>query len=191
MYDFKNVIKMCDKVLALDLNNEEAFYLKALGQIGSLDIDAAITTAKRLLDYNPHKSEAYALLGAAYVEKLEYEIAEKFYKEAILINSKNADYFLNLALLQEKLEKPKEALRHLYVAHLLSADNKQINSKLIEMYVNQKQYKNALKLLQHQLKNTQNFEAKKEIQTQLKDISLLYKKTSGILKYSLWQLFKI
>lgn len=191
MYDFINVIKMCDKVLALDLNNEEAFYLKALGQIGSLNVDDAINTAKQLLAYNPHKSEVYALLGAAYVEKLEYEIAEKYYSEAILLNSKNADYFLNLAILQEKLEKPKEALRHLYLAYLLSPDNKQINSKLIEMYVNQKQYKNAMKLLLHHLKNIKNVEIKKEKLSQLKDISALYKKTNGILKYIIWKLFKI
>lgn len=191
MYDFKNVVKMCQKVLDLDLNNEEAFYLKALGQMGLFDVDGAIATAKQLLDYNPHKSEAYALLGAAYVEKSEYEIAQKYYNEAILINSKNSDYFFNLALLQEKSGQIKEALRLLFVAHSLSPENKLINTKLVELYISEKQYKNAMKLLYSQLKCAQNIERKKELTAQLDDISVLYKKANGLLKYFAWVLFKI
>ena len=191
MYDFKNVVKMAQKVLDLDLNNEEALYLKSLGQMGLLEIDNAIKTAKLLLDYNPHKAEAYALLGAAYVEKSEYEIAEKYYLEAIAVESKNVDYFFNLALLQESLNKPKDALRHLFVAYSLSPDNKQVNAKLVDLYVKEKQYKNAMRLISNQLKNIKSIEIKKETIARLKEIESLYKNSDGIIKYLCWIIFKI
>ena len=191
MFDFKNVVKMAQKVLNLDLNNEEAFYIKALGQVGLQKIDDAILTTKQLLAYNPYKSEAYALLGTAYIEKEEYEVAEKYYKEAISVDPKNADYFLNLAVLQDKLNNPKEALRHLYIAHSLSPDNKQINTKLVEFYVKNKLYKNAMKLLRTQINTVKEFEIKKEYISQLKDIESLYRKSEGLIKYIVWQIYKI
>ena len=190
MYDFANVVKMTQTVLSLDLNNEEALYLKALGQMGKLEIDDAIKTAKQLLDYNPHKSEAYALLGAAYMEKLEYEVAEKYYLEAISVDAKNPDYFFSLALMQEKLGKMKEALRHLYVAYSLNPENKQVIAKLVGLYIKEQQYKNAIKLLSTQVEKINNIETKKDLISQIKEIESLYKKNCGIFKYIAWKLFK-
>lgn len=191
MFDFKNVLKTTNEALALDLNNEDSLYLKALAEIGLQMYDESINTAQKLLNYNPHKSEAYALLGACYMEKAEFDIALKYYEEAILVDSKNVDYFLNAANLLKKLGRNKEALRYLYVARSLKSDNKEIINRLIDIYIEEKDYKQALKLLRQNILSINEPERRKKAVSQFDEVALLYKTTVNPLKFLIWKLFKI
>lgn len=191
MFDFENVLKMTDKILQLDLNNEEAFYLKSLAQISMEKADDAIETAKCLLTYNPHKSEAYALLGACYTEKNDLEVALKYYEEAISLDSKKADYFLNASVLLEKLGRNKDALRYLNIARAMNSENKEINSRLIDLYVAEKHYKQALILLQAQYSYVKDAEIKKCLKSQIDEITNLYKKSVNPVSFLIWKLLKI
>ena len=191
MHDFKNVVTMAEKAIELDLNNEEAFYLKALGYTGLGNIDKAIETCKMLLAYNPHKVEVYALLGACYTEKNDYETAINYYNEAVILDSKNAEYFLNLAILYNKLNNKKEELRYLYMAHVLKPNNIETVQRLVEAYVEDKNYKLAIKLLGTQIENTTDFNRKQELKNNMDELEKKYKNSTNKLKYYLWKAFKI
>ncbi len=191
MYDFVKSITMVDRVLALDLNNEEAFYIKALCYVGLQQFEEAISVLKKLLDYNPHKPEAYALIASCYTELGIIENAVAFYNEAILLDNKNAQYFMNLALIMQKINNSKEYLRYLYVAHTLKPDNNEIRMHLIDGYVSEKHYKQAMALLYSHLDKTVELEYKKEIRKKITEIDNLYKQSVNFIKYWIWKLFKI
>ena len=191
MFDFANVLDMTQKALALDLNNEEAFYLKALAEIGLQKFDDSILTSQNLLNYNPYKAEAYALLGAAYMEKNDSVAALKYYEEAINVDSKNADYFLSAALLLRKLGRNKEAIRYLYVARALKSDSKDITMRLVDIYIEEKLYKQALKLLLSQLSKIKEHEVREGLLVQIEEITSMYKSSVSPLKFLMWRFFKI
>lgn len=190
-YDFKNVISMADKALVLDVNNTDAYYLKALSLVGLGRQDEAISVAKTLLSYKPGCAEAYALIGSCLAEKKEYEDALQYYNEAVVLEGENAEYFLNIAMLYSYLGNNKEHIRFLYLAHVLKPDNNEISTRLVDAYVVEKQYKQALGLLQRQYVCTGETALRKEFKSRLDEVKEMFKNSVNPFKYMVWRLFKI
>ena len=62
---------------------------------------------------------------------------------------------------------------------------------LIDGYVSEKHYKQAMALLYSQLDKTVELEYKKEIRNKITEIDNLYKQSVNFIKYWIWKLFKI
>ena len=130
-------------------------------------------------------------MGGCLAELGDYEAAKKYYLEAVTVDYKNADYFLNLAVLEQKMNDNKSALRYLYVAHSLQPENAEITEKLAESYIKEKHYKQAMKLYIKQAEETKETAFKQAIFDKIEETEKLYKNSANPIKYFIWKLFKI
>ncbi len=191
MYDFSGSLKMAEATLKLDMNNTEAFYLKALSLMGLGQFEDSIAVSKTLLSYSPDKAEAFALIGACYAEMGKYDTSLYYYNEAVVIDTSNADYFLNIAVLHEHLNNPKEVIRYLFLANVIKPDNREIGTRLVDAYISNKQYKLAMKLLKTQCMAISEAEIRRECEAKIKEVEGLYKSSVNPLKYLLWKAFRM
>ncbi|NPA42122.1 MAG: tetratricopeptide repeat protein [Aquificae bacterium] len=116
MKDYRQAIKYLEEALQDETFDKKhiAFYhlAKVYKELGKED--KYMEYLKKATAYNPMFLEAQLELGSAYLDKRQYEEAEKLYKNLISNNFKAPEVFLNLARVYYetgRYEKAKEAVR--------------------------------------------------------------------------------
>ena len=107
--DFSTSLESLKKGLELNPNNPTALHLLA-GLLNSQNSDECIKHYEKSIELNNRYYLSFNGLGNFYLKSNQFEKAENYYKEAIKVNSKrSAKIFKNLAYVQEKQSKNKEA----------------------------------------------------------------------------------
>lgn len=73
----KDVVDICDQVLAIDNRNGKALYRRAQGKMGTKDYDGAIKDLSKALDICPNDKHVQTKLEMVKKQKLEYLKLEK------------------------------------------------------------------------------------------------------------------
>ncbi|KDP32575.1 hypothetical protein JCGZ_13125 [Jatropha curcas] len=94
--DYKEAVKLCTKVLELDIRNVKALYRRAQAYIQLVDLDLAEMDIKKALEIDPDNRDV----------KLEYKILKEKVRE---YNKKDAQFYSNIFSKISKLEQTKSA----------------------------------------------------------------------------------
>ena len=118
--------------------------------------DASLQYANSQLEKNPDYL-SYVYRGLVYFAKENYWNAQADFKTALEINPELSEALFNLALAQEKLNRPKEALVT-YDKYLKLQPNSELGYyNRGNLYLQQKKYKEAIKDFRHTLEIEDRF----------------------------------
>ena len=119
--------------------------------------DAALEYANNQISIVPNDAEKYIYRGAVYFARQDYWNAQADFKTALELEPNLSDILFNLALTQEKLNRPKDALKT-YDKFLQLQPNSRLGYyNRGNLKLNQKKYKDAIKDFQSALEIEDRF----------------------------------
>ena len=107
--DFSKSIKLCNKALSVDSQNEKVFVLKIQALDGANKIKERNKTIEKAIDLFPDSADINFYQGQVFYEKQDYENAVKYLKKSIEIKPTPRAYH-TLGLSYGELKKHKDAL---------------------------------------------------------------------------------
>lgn len=140
----KQVFSLLDEVLQIDVNNPEALLMKADLQINQKQYQSALDTIKKIEQLYPQKAVVPILKGNLYFAKQDYERALGFFQQAYKIKPTNKVLFFIVDIM--KIQQQESAAFDLLNNELeTNYKNLPVHSKLANIYLQLKDYKNAEK----------------------------------------------
>jgi tetratricopeptide (TPR) repeat protein len=110
--DWHDSVSFFSNMVETNPDSAMAHYNLGLAYAEKQDIVQAQSEWKKTAGINPRFFNVYSLLGESYLMCNLYEQAEYYYTMEVKVNPDDAKAAYNLAVLKEKLNKPKEALMY-------------------------------------------------------------------------------
>ncbi len=110
--DYERIKEACQKVLAIDENNAEAYYFYAQAHIGTGHPEEAITLLAKAIDAEPQYGEAYLLRGETLLKMRMLEEAAKDADYLLEHGSENEDVLLLKARIEKLNNRNEEAISY-------------------------------------------------------------------------------
>lgn len=88
----------------------EYHYMMGVSALNEQNPSGALKELLQAEKYNPRDPQTQAALGQAYYDKQAYDLAEKHFKNAIVLSKKDPKYYHNLAALYLSMERYDDAI---------------------------------------------------------------------------------
>ena len=133
-------------VSAADLavpDNAKKEFEAAQKALSAKDVDSGIAHLKKATELYPNFPQAYATMGAAYLEQKKYKEAQEALEKAVQLDPKAAGAYIELGATLNQLKDYPGAVTALTKGLDLNADVPAGNYELAKAYVAQQQWQNA------------------------------------------------
>jgi CHAT domain-containing protein/tetratricopeptide (TPR) repeat protein len=109
-------IEVYKKVIEIDPNNRDAYYMIAFAYLELKQYDKAIKTCNDGLKRGLREQDLYEILGTAYFDSQDYNNAVKAYMKAIELVPNRTDIFVDLGRALQRARRYTEAIEALSLA---------------------------------------------------------------------------
>ncbi len=161
--DYAQVIRVCDRMIAAQTNNEEVYKLK--GDAWILQAESRANPSTRTTSYNealkafsealkrrPNYPEASLQQGVAHFRLDDEASALKSLEKAVLPNTKNARAYAGRSKVYVEMGKDAEALSDLEKAVMIAPNDPLVLTRLGGEYYYAKNYTRALEMFERAVK---------------------------------------
>ena len=124
---WKDNITFYTEMVKMNPDSELAHYSLGLASMERGDITGAQREWKRTVEINPNYFNVLSLLGQSYLMQNSLAEAEYYYSKALAADPNKAEALYNLAVINEKLLRSREALYY-YERFLESPSNQYVNA---------------------------------------------------------------
>jgi tetratricopeptide (TPR) repeat protein len=93
----------CNRVIAIDTNNKEAYLTRAAVYVKKLDYPLAINDMSRTIMLNPNDAQLYLIRGTYYQEFTQHQNAINDFNKLLLLDDKNTEAYYKRAYSYEQI----------------------------------------------------------------------------------------
>ena len=142
--EYKKALDSFNKVIEIDKNNKEAYYLKGILYTDLKKYKEALDNFNKVLEIDPNAKETYNVRGCINVYLKKYKEALEDYNKGIELDPNCEIFYFNRGLLYTELEKYEEALNDFNKVIEINKYNKRAYYNKGYLYVELKKYNEAL-----------------------------------------------